>query len=98
MIHGHFGWPYAGALHPNLTSAACPVYNTQASYVRVETACMTEQQKLKLDQLEDELGVALGGLPRTGESNRYVFTEVNGVTVLITLKSYNPRGASLQET
>jgi len=53
---------------------------------------MTPKQKEKLDQLEDELRVPRGTLPIRGEKDGYVFTEVQGVTVLITSKSYNPRG------
>ena len=53
---------------------------------------MTPQQKGKLDQLEDELRVPRGTLPIRGEKDGYVFTEVQGVTVLITRKSYNSRG------
>lgn len=54
---------------------------------------MTGMQKQKLDQLEDELGISRGTLPIRGESKEgYVFTEVQGVTVVITKKSYNPRG------
>jgi hypothetical protein len=45
-----------------------------------------------LDQLEDELGVKRGTLPIRGQSEGYVFTEVDGITVLIRLKSSNPRG------
>jgi hypothetical protein len=53
-----------------------------------------QHQQRKLEQLQEELskrGVAKQ-LPRLGESDGYVFTEVDGVTVLITRKSYNPRG------
>jgi hypothetical protein len=53
---------------------------------------VTEKQKQKLDQLEDELGIARGTLPIRGQSEGYVFTEVAGVTVLIARKSSNPRG------
>jgi|ERR1039457_1782783 hypothetical protein len=55
-------------------------------------AIMTAKQKGKLDQLEDELGVTRGTLPIRGQSEGYVFTEVAGITVLITRKSSNPRG------
>jgi hypothetical protein len=53
---------------------------------------MTPKQRGKLDQLEDELGIRRGTLPIKGESEGYVFTEVDGVTVLIAPKSINPRG------
>jgi hypothetical protein len=53
---------------------------------------LTAAQELKLEQLEHKLGKARGELPRMGESGGYVFTAVNGVTVLITQKSYNARG------
>ena len=58
---------------------------------------MTSKQKEKFEQLEDELRKVLPtsgkwALPIRGESDCYVFTEVQGVTVLITRKSYNPRG------
>lgn len=53
---------------------------------------MTPYQRRKLDQLEDELGLTRGTLPIRGESERYVFTEVDGVTVIIARKSTNPRG------
>ena len=53
---------------------------------------MTPKQKEKLDQLEDELAVTRGTLPIMGEAEGYLFTEVQGVTVLIARKSSNPRG------
>ena len=53
---------------------------------------MNPYQQQKLDQLEDELGVTRGTLPIKGTREGYVFTEVHGVTVLITRKSVNPRG------
>ncbi len=53
---------------------------------------MNSHQRKKLDQLEDELGLKRGTLPIRGERESYVFTEVHGVTVLITSKSVNPRG------
>jgi len=53
---------------------------------------LTAAQKLKLAQLEDELGNDRGELPKLGKCNGYLFTAVDGVTVLITLKSFNPRG------
>ena len=53
---------------------------------------MNPHQRKKLDQLEDELGVTRGTLPIRGTREGYVFTEVHGVTVLITRKSVNPRG------
>jgi hypothetical protein len=55
-------------------------------------AILTASQKQKLDQLEDELRVTRGTLPIRGQSEGYVFTEVDGITALITLKSSNPRG------
>ena len=55
-------------------------------------AAMNPHQRKKLEQLEDELGVARGTLPIRGESEGYVFTEVHGVTVLLTRQSRNPRG------
>lgn len=53
---------------------------------------MTKKQRQKLDQLADELRRPRGTLPIKGESNGHVFTEVDGVTVIITKKSYNPEG------
>jgi len=54
---------------------------------------MTDKQKAKLAQLEDARGVPRGTLPVRGVSREgYVFTEVDGVTVILTLKSYNLRG------
>ena len=56
---------------------------------------MTPEQMKKLKQLEVELRKVFAGqwkLPIRGERDGYVFTEVEGVTVLITRKSYNPRG------
>lgn len=57
-----------------------------------ELKIMTAHQQEKLTQLENELGLSHGTLPIRGESDGYVFTEVDGVTVLITTKSSNPRG------
>ena len=53
---------------------------------------MTPKQREILDQLEDELRIKRGTLPIRGESEGYVFTEVNGVTVLITRTRRNHRG------
>ena len=53
---------------------------------------MNPNQQKKLDQLEDELGVKRGTLPIEGEREGYVFTNVNGVTVLIPPNSSSPRG------
>jgi hypothetical protein len=53
---------------------------------------VTSHHSAKLCQLENELRVPLGTLPVKGESRGYLFTEVQGVTVLITRKSHNPRG------
>lgn len=54
---------------------------------------ITQKQREKLNQLEDELRIPRGSLPIRGISREgYVFTEVDGVTVVVTLKSYNPRG------
>ena len=54
---------------------------------------MTPAQKRKLEQLEDELGVSRGALPIRGESEGYVFVEVDGVTVIIRkrITQRNPR-------
>lgn len=49
-------------------------------------------QELKIRQLEDELGVKHETLKVDGLSEGYLFTSVNGVTVLITQTSRNPRG------
>lgn len=56
---------------------------------------MTSEQEKKLGQLEKELSLGCGTLPICGESEGYVFTEVQGITVLITRKSSNPRGGYL---
>ena len=53
---------------------------------------MTPEQQQKLHQLEDELKVPHGTLPVRGERKGYVFTEVDGVTVIIALRSRNPNG------
>jgi hypothetical protein len=53
---------------------------------------MTPEQQRKLQQLEDELKLPHGTLPIRGERKGYVFTEVNGVTVLLALRSRNPNG------
>jgi hypothetical protein len=53
---------------------------------------MNAHDERKLKQLEDELHVPHGTLPIKGVSNGYLFTEVDGVTVLITSVSHNPRG------
>jgi hypothetical protein len=47
---------------------------------------VTSHHSAKLCQLENELRVPLGTLPVKGESRGYLFTEVQGVTVLITRK------------
>lgn len=54
---------------------------------------ITQKQREILNQLEAALGRPRGSLPIKGVSREgYVFTEVDGVTVLITLKSRNPKG------
>jgi hypothetical protein len=55
---------------------------------------MNTHQQQKLEQLRRELVVrgAMEQLPIRGESGGYVFTEVDGVTVLIANRSSNPRG------
>jgi hypothetical protein len=51
-----------------------------------------QHQQQKLVQLQNELGLTQA-LPILGESDGYVFTAVNGVTVVITRKSSpSPRG------
>jgi hypothetical protein len=53
-----------------------------------------QHQQRKLEQLQEELskrGIPQQ-LPRLGESDGYLFTQVDGVTVVVTSKSYNLRG------
>jgi hypothetical protein len=53
---------------------------------------MTPEQQRKLQQLEDELKVPHGTLPIIDECKGYVFTKVDGVTVIIARQSRNPNG------
>ena len=53
---------------------------------------MTPHQEYKIHQLEDTVKVPRGTLPDKGNYKRYLFTEVSGVTVIITLRSTNPDG------
>ena|SRR3974390_45453 len=56
---------------------------------------MTSAQRVKLTQLGSELAAKRGLIERItakGEKDGYVFTEVQGVTVIITKVSRNPRG------
>ena len=53
---------------------------------------MNDHHRRKLAQIEDELRVQRGTLPIRGENRGYVFIEVDGVTVLLTRVSRNPRG------
>jgi len=53
---------------------------------------MTAEQEAKREQLEEALSAAGKTLLPDGESQGYVFTLVDGVTVLITRKWRNPKG------
>jgi hypothetical protein len=50
-----------------------------------------QHQQEKLEQLRTALGLT-EPMPITGEVDGYIFTEVDGVTVVITRSSYSPRG------
>jgi hypothetical protein len=53
---------------------------------------LTPTQAQLVERLEDELRVKRGSLPVVGKKERYGFTMVNGVTVLIKRTSRQPRG------
>ncbi len=53
---------------------------------------MTPHQREKMHQLENQLKLSPGTLPIRGECKGYLFTVVDGVTVLITRQSRNPNG------